>query len=102
MWVQSLGWEDSMEEGMATHFSILLWRIPWTGEPGGLHGVAKSQARLQRLSTYAYNPSAARYLVTSADGQATGEEREAGPQLSTVFQERQDTVQTQQQLWPQP
>ena len=29
-WVQSLGWEDSLEEGMATHSSILAWRIPWT------------------------------------------------------------------------
>ena len=35
-WVQSLGWEDSLEEGMATHCSILAWRIPWTEEPGGL------------------------------------------------------------------
>ena len=35
-WVQSLGWEDPLEEGMATHFSILVWGIPWTEEPGGL------------------------------------------------------------------
>ena len=35
-WVQSLGWEDSLEKGMATHSSILAWRIPWTEEPGGL------------------------------------------------------------------
>ena len=35
-WVQSLGWEDPLEEGMATHSSILGWRIPGTGEPGGL------------------------------------------------------------------
>ena len=35
-WVQSLGWEDSLEEGMATHSSILAWRIPWTEEPGEL------------------------------------------------------------------
>ena len=35
-WVQSLGWEDPLEEGMATHSSILDWRIPWTEEPGGL------------------------------------------------------------------
>ena len=34
--VQSLGWEDSLEKGMATHSSILAWRIPWTEEPGGL------------------------------------------------------------------
>ena len=34
--VQSLGWEDPLEDGMATHSSILAWRIPWTEEPGGL------------------------------------------------------------------
>ena len=32
----SLGWEDPLEEGMATHSSVLAWRIPWTEEPGGL------------------------------------------------------------------
>ena len=32
--VQSLGWEDLLEKGMATHASILAWRIPWTEEPG--------------------------------------------------------------------
>ena len=35
-WVPSLGWEDPLEKGMATHSSILAWRIPWTEEPGGL------------------------------------------------------------------
>ena len=35
-WIQSLGREDPLEEGMATHSSILAWRIPWTEEPGGL------------------------------------------------------------------
>ena len=35
-WVQSLGWEDPLEKGMATHFGILPWRIPWTEGPGGL------------------------------------------------------------------
>ena len=39
MWVPSLGWEDPLEEGMATHFSILAWRIPWTEEPGGLQSM---------------------------------------------------------------
>ena len=34
MQVQSLGWEDALEEEMATHSSILAWRIPWTEEPG--------------------------------------------------------------------
>ena len=49
IWFGSLGWEDPLEEGMATYFSILAWRIPWTEEPGGLlgySGVAKSQTRL--------------------------------------------------------
>ena len=35
-WVRSLGQEDALEKGMATHSSILAWRIPWTEEPGGL------------------------------------------------------------------
>ena len=44
-WVQFLGWDDPLEKGMATHSSILAWRIPWTEELGGLHtvrGVAES------------------------------------------------------------
>ena len=36
MQVQSLGWADTLEEEMAVHSSILVWRIPWTEEPGGL------------------------------------------------------------------
>ena len=36
IWVQTLGWEDPLEKGMAIHSSILAWRIPWTEEPGGL------------------------------------------------------------------
>ena len=38
-WVPSLGWEDPLEKGMATHSSILAWRIPWTEEPGGLQSM---------------------------------------------------------------
>ena len=47
-WVQSLAWEDPLEKGMATHSSILAWRIPWTEEPVRLqvHGVAKGQTQL--------------------------------------------------------
>ena len=37
--VQSLGQEDPLEEGMATHSSILVWRIPWTEEPGRLQPI---------------------------------------------------------------
>ena len=39
MGVQSLGGEDPLKEGMATHSSILAWRIPWTEEPGGLQSL---------------------------------------------------------------
>ena len=47
--VPSLGWEDSLEKEMATHSSILAWRIPWTEEPGGLQSIrsGKSQTRLK-------------------------------------------------------
>ena len=38
-YIQSLGWEDPLEEDMATHSSILAWRIPWTEEPGGLQSM---------------------------------------------------------------
>ena len=38
-WVQSVGGEDQLEEGMATHSSILVWRIPWTEEPGRLQSI---------------------------------------------------------------
>ena len=37
--VQSLGWEDPLEKEMATHSSILAWKIPWTEEPGGLQSM---------------------------------------------------------------
>ena len=37
--VQSLGWADPLEEGMATHSNILAWRIPWTEELGGLQSI---------------------------------------------------------------
>ena len=42
-WVQSLGWEDPLEVGMATHCSILAWRIPWTEEPGGLQSIVSQR-----------------------------------------------------------
>ena len=45
MWVQSLGQEDPLKEGIAIHSSILVWRIPWTEELGGLQSMG-----LQRVS----------------------------------------------------
>ena len=43
--VQSLGQESPLEKGMATHFSILAWRIPWTEEPGGLQSMGSQRDR---------------------------------------------------------
>ena len=45
MQVQSLGWEDALEEGNATHSSILAWRIAWTEEPGGLQSLGLHRVR---------------------------------------------------------
>ena len=44
-WVRSLGWEDPPEEGMATHFSILAFRIPWREESGGLQFIGLQRVR---------------------------------------------------------
>ena len=41
--VRSLGWEDPLEEEMATHSSVLAWRIPWTEEPGGLQSMGSQE-----------------------------------------------------------
>ena len=48
MWFSPQGWEDPLEEGVATHSSILAWRIPWTEEPGGLQSLGSQS--LKRLS----------------------------------------------------
>ena len=58
-WVQSLGWEDPLEEGLATHSSILAWRIPmdrgsWRAT---VHGVAKGQTRLSNYHTHTHTPA---------------------------------------------
>ena len=55
-WVRPLGLKDPLEEGVAIHFSILAWKIPWTKKPGGLHPthrVANSRTWLKRLSMHA-------------------------------------------------
>ena len=43
LWVRSLGWEDPLEEGMATNSNILAWRIPWVEEPGGLQSMGSQR-----------------------------------------------------------
>ena len=50
-WVQSLDWEDPLEEGMATHSHTLAWRIPWTEEPGRSPWGRKKSDMTEQLST---------------------------------------------------
>ena len=45
MQVRSLGWEDPLEEGMATHSGILSWEIPWREQPGGLQSMGSQRVR---------------------------------------------------------
>ena len=47
MQVRSLGWEDALEEEMATYSSILAWRISWTEEPGGLQSIGLQRVRIE-------------------------------------------------------
>ena len=54
MHVQSLGWEDPLEEGMATHSSILAWRIPWTEEPGGLQSWGRKELDTNEATDHAH------------------------------------------------
>ena len=46
-WVQSLGWEDPLENEMSIHSSILAWEIPWTDEPGRLQSTGSHKSQIQ-------------------------------------------------------
>ena len=50
VWVPSLDWEDTLENGMATYSSILAWRISWTEEPGGLQSMETQSDTTEQLS----------------------------------------------------
>ena len=52
MWAPPLGHEDPLEEDMETHCSILAWRIPWTGEPGGLQSTGSQRVRHESDHTH--------------------------------------------------
>ena len=51
-WFRSLDWEDPLEEGMATHFSILAQQSPWTEEPGGLESMGLQRVRHDRTTKH--------------------------------------------------
>jgi len=53
-WVRSLGWEDPLEEGMATHSSILAWRIPWAEETGGLQSMRSQRVGHDWVTKYTH------------------------------------------------
>ena len=55
MWIQSLGWEDPLEKGMATHSSVHAWRIPWTEEPGGLQSMGSQSGTRLSAAQHAFN-----------------------------------------------
>ena len=50
MQLRSLGWEDTLEEEIATHSSILVWEIPWREEPGGLQSMRSESDTTERLN----------------------------------------------------
>ena len=52
--VQSLGWEDPLEEGMATPSSILAWRIPWREEPGGSSPQGRKELDMTAINTFTF------------------------------------------------
>ena len=53
-WLWSVAWEDPLEEGMATHSSILTWRMPWTEEPGGLQSMGSQRVRHGWVTKHIY------------------------------------------------
>ena len=61
-WVRSLGWEDPLEKGTATHSSILAWRTPWR-----VHGVKKSRTQLSAFHYYYITAAAAKSLLVVSD-----------------------------------
>ena len=62
-WIQSLGWENPLEKGKATHSSILAWKIPWT-----VHGVTKSQTQLSDFHFHLRDVLCVRFkLIPSSD-----------------------------------
>ena len=82
-WVRSLGWEDPLEEEMATHSSILAWRIPWTEEPGGLQSMGSQRVRHDWANTHSLTRDLGDNIKCTnipIIGVAEGEKREKGPE----------------------
>ena len=52
IYVRFLSWEDSLEKAMATHSSVLAWRIPWTEEPGGLQSIGHKKLDMTEVTEH--------------------------------------------------
>ena len=61
-WVQSLSWEDPLEKEMATHSSILAWRIPWTEDSGGLQSTGSQGVGHNRVTNFHFHCKYRSYL----------------------------------------
>ena len=83
MWVQSLDWEDPPEEEIATHSSILAWKIPWTGEPGRPGG-PRGRKRVRRSCVSERAHTAAGLLTRS--WRLSSPEEDAGTQVVAPLQ----------------
>ena len=66
-WVWSLGWEDPLEKEMATHSSILAWRIPWMEEPGGLQSMVSQRVRHDWATSLTHSAIISRVTMHSLD-----------------------------------
>ena len=66
MRLRSLGWEDPLEEGMATHTSILAWRIPWTEEPGGPQSIGSQRVRHDWVTNASYSYCKMNFFMNSS------------------------------------
>ena len=66
-WVQSLGWGDPLEKRMATDSSILVWRIPWTEEPGRVQSIGSQRVRPE-LSDFHTHKNYIQYFVINYNG----------------------------------
>ena len=72
MQVRSLVWEDPLEKGMGIHSNFLAWRIPWTGEPGGLQSMRLQRVRLDWSHEHACASSLVSHLTSVASGKEAG------------------------------
>ena len=80
-WVGSLGWEDPLEESMATHSSVLAWRIPWTGKSGRLQSMASQRVGHNRATKHRATESYQKILSDEVSAETFWQKVECGKQM---------------------